>query len=105
MEGGAHVVMEAVRSGTPVLASHIDGNVGMLGSQYSGYFEAGNAMALVRGLRECRATQSQPDGLLSQLEQECMARADLFAPSREQAALLSLLEEMKLSPHHPSTPL
>ena len=30
MEGGAHVVMEAVRSGTPVLASRISGNVGML---------------------------------------------------------------------------
>ena len=28
MEGGAHVVIEAVRSGTPVLASRIDGNVG-----------------------------------------------------------------------------
>jgi putative glycosyltransferase (TIGR04348 family) len=104
MEGGAHVVMEAVRSGTPVLASHIDGNVGMLGSHYSGYFEAGNATALVRSLRECRATQSKADGLLSQLEQECMARADLFAPSREQAALLSLLEELKLSPQHSTTP-
>ena len=33
MEGGAHVVLEAVRSGTPVLASRIDGNVGMLGAQ------------------------------------------------------------------------
>jgi glycosyltransferase involved in cell wall biosynthesis len=96
--------MEAVRSGTPVLASHIDGNVGMLGSHYSGYFEAGNATALVRSLRECRASQSQPNGLLSQLEQECMARADLFDPSREQAALLSLLEELKLSTHHPKTP-
>ena len=34
MEGGAHVVMEAVMSGTPVLASRIDGNVGMLGADY-----------------------------------------------------------------------
>src|SRR5690606_17615691 len=38
MEGGANVVLEAVRCGTPVLASRIDGNVGMLGEAYAGYF-------------------------------------------------------------------
>jgi hypothetical protein len=32
MEGGAHVVIEAMRSGTPVLASRIDGNLGLLGA-------------------------------------------------------------------------
>ena len=42
MEGGAHVVIEAVRSGTPVLASRIDGNVGLLGADYAGYFAAGD---------------------------------------------------------------
>jgi glycosyltransferase involved in cell wall biosynthesis len=36
MEGGAHVIIEAVTSGTPVLASRIDGNVGMLGADYLG---------------------------------------------------------------------
>ena len=39
MEGGAHVLMEAVRSGTPVLASRVAGNVGMLGADYLGYFD------------------------------------------------------------------
>jgi hypothetical protein len=34
MEGGAHVVIEALRSGTPVLASRIDGNLGLLGDDY-----------------------------------------------------------------------
>jgi glycosyltransferase involved in cell wall biosynthesis len=43
MEGGAHVIMEAVASGTPVLASRIDGNVGMLGADYGGYFPPGDA--------------------------------------------------------------
>src|SRR5690606_17152009 len=46
MEGGAHVIMEAALSGTPVLASRIDGNVGMLGTDYEGYFEPGDAQAL-----------------------------------------------------------
>ena len=59
MEGGAHVVMEAVCSGTPVLASKIDGNVGMLGTSYPGYFEPGNAQALSAMLvrvRKCQLT-------------------------------------------------
>ena len=46
MEGGAHVIMEAAMSGTPVLASNIAGNVGMLGADYAGYFPLGDASAL-----------------------------------------------------------
>jgi len=46
MEGGANVVIEAVTSGTPVLASRISGNLGLLGSGYGGYFEARDASAL-----------------------------------------------------------
>jgi hypothetical protein len=41
MEGGAHVIMEATASGTPVLASRIDGNVGMLGADYARLFSLG----------------------------------------------------------------
>jgi putative glycosyltransferase (TIGR04348 family) len=43
MEGGAQVILEAVQSGTPVLASRISGNIGMLGADYSGYFPVGDA--------------------------------------------------------------
>jgi glycosyltransferase involved in cell wall biosynthesis len=43
MEGGANVVIEAVRSGVPVLASRIDGNVGLLGAGYDGFFPVGDA--------------------------------------------------------------
>ena len=46
MEGGANVVIEAVRSQVPVLASRIDGNVGLLGRDYDGYFPLGDAAAL-----------------------------------------------------------
>ena len=46
MEGGANVVIEAVRSGVPVLASRVDGNVGLLGNGYDGYFPVGDAIAL-----------------------------------------------------------
>src|SRR5437867_3187027 len=45
IEGGANVVIEAVRSQVPVLASRIDGNVGLLGTGYEGYFPVGDAPA------------------------------------------------------------
>jgi len=97
MEGGAHVIMEALRSGTPVLASRVDGNVGMLGADYAGYFPHGDASALAKLLRQCRADQkSGPDapGLLSHLVEQSRLRADLFTPQAERAALLKLVEEL-----------
>lgn len=91
LEGGAHVIMEAALSGTPVLASRVSGNVGMLGDNYPGYFEPGNATQLAALLRECKQTQTHADGLLAQLTQACQARAPLFQPEREQASLCALL--------------
>src|SRR5258708_1693193 len=38
MEGGANVIAEAARIGTPVLASRVSGNLGMLGRRYPGYY-------------------------------------------------------------------
>jgi len=99
MEGGAHVIMEAVRSGTPVLASRVPGNVGMLGADYEGYFPLGDAAALARLLAECRSSQVQDPagGLLERLRAQCEARAHCFEPELERAALLQLLQE--LAPH------
>jgi glycosyltransferase involved in cell wall biosynthesis len=48
MEGGANVIIEAVTSGVPVLASDIGGNRGMLGDDYPGLFAPGDAAALAR---------------------------------------------------------
>lgn len=93
LEGGAHVVMEAVRSGTPVIASRVPGNVGMLGSAYGGYFEAGDVEGLVRLLRECRATQGSAYGLLARLGDACEERSSLFDEARERDALAALLGE------------
>ncbi|MEO9150722.1 MAG: selenoneine biosynthesis selenosugar synthase SenB [Burkholderiaceae bacterium] len=88
MEGGAHVVMEAVCSGTPVLASRISGNVGMLGEHYDGYFPPGDAAAAAALLMRCR---DEP-AMLRALTRQCAARAHLFEPPREQATLLKLLK-------------
>ncbi len=97
MEGGAHVVMEAMCSATPVLASHIAGNVGMLGGDYPGYFAHGDAQGLADLLVRCRAHQlasSAPDSLYPQLQARCAQRAPLFAPETEQAALLKLVHDL-----------
>jgi putative glycosyltransferase (TIGR04348 family) len=91
MEGGAHVLMEAVCSGTPVLASRIDGNVGMLGADYAGYFDWGDAAGLAQLLRKCRASQGDPSGFLAKLQMQCAARAPLFAPEAESAKLNALV--------------
>src|SRR4029450_6371469 len=47
-EGGANVISEAVVAGVPVLASRVDGNVGLLGRDYPGYFPVGDTRALAR---------------------------------------------------------
>lgn len=92
LEGGAHVILEAVRSGTPVLASRVPGNVGMLGADYEGYFPAGDAAALAGLLRRCR----QPaDALLDRLRGQCAARSPLFHAGRERQALRALLAELE----------
>lgn len=90
MEGGAHVVMEAVRSGTPVLASRIAGNVGMLGTDYAGYFEAGDVVGLCRLLLRCRDDAA----MLPALQAQCRARAPLFDAARERQTLQGLLAEL-----------
>lgn len=94
MEGGAHVLMEAVCSGTPVLASRIDGNVGMLGDDYEGYFDHGDARALADLLMRCRTDTIFFDHLHAQ----CAARAPLFAPHLEQAALRQLVQALLPTP-------
>lgn len=97
IEGGAHVVMEAVVSGTPVLASHIDGNIGMLGADYAGYFPWNNEVALAALLVVCRESQSLRDGtdkLLGRLAAQCARRAPLFAPATEQAAVRQLVHDL-----------
>ena len=90
MEGGANVIIEAVTSGVPVLASRIDGNVGMLGPDYAGYFAPGDAAALARLIDRC----ALEPGFAALLRRQCEARAPLFAPSAEQAALRDLVDNL-----------
>ena len=87
MEGGAHVILEAVQSGTPVLASRISGNIGMLGETYAGYFSPGDDAQLAALVRRCAA---EPD-FLAPLQSQCNARASLFLPHEEKRLVINLL--------------
>lgn len=102
IEGGAHAIMEAVVSGTPVLASRIDGNLGMLGEDYAGYFPWGDAGTLAALLLRCRESQSPQcaatTNLLDRLAAQCARRAPLFEPSAEQAAVRQLVRELLGAP-------
>lgn len=90
MEGGAHVIMEAIRSGTPVLASRIDGNVGMLGDDYAGYFELGNAQQLAEMIKQLKVERQSPS-LNHSLQKQSKRRAPLFTAEQEKASLLGVL--------------
>ncbi len=87
MEGGANVIVEAVVSGTPVLASDCDGNIGMLGEDYAGYFSVGDPHALARLVARCRTEPT----FLQHLVDQCRARAPLFRPDTERSGLLSVV--------------
>ena len=93
MEGGAHVLMEAICSGTPVLASRIDGNLGLLGEDYAGIFETGDAQGLADLLLACRDQQSSA-GLVAHLGHQCALRAPLFEPQAERAALYRWVQDL-----------
>jgi len=89
-EGGANVISEAVRAGVPILASRVDGNVGLLGTDYPGYFRVGATTALARLLRRIESDRAFVD----QLRGAIGRLAPLFAPEREIAAWERLLAEL-----------
>lgn len=90
MEGGANVIVEAIASGTPVIASRISGNVGMLGADYPGFFPVGDARALAGLL--VRALQERP--FLRSLKAACARRKPLFSPRAERDALRQLVADL-----------
>jgi putative glycosyltransferase (TIGR04348 family) len=94
IEGGAHAVIEAIRSGTPVIASRIDGNLGLLGSDYPATFEAGDDAALAALLARAR----DDPAMLAELQPRLARRAPLFAPEAERAALRWLVAGLLANP-------
>jgi putative glycosyltransferase (TIGR04348 family) len=92
-EGGANVISEACVAGVPVLASRIDGNVGLLGPDYPGYFPVGDTRALARLMRRL---EEEPR-FARKLARAAKARARLFTLRRETAAWKRLLAGLAAS--------
>lgn len=90
MEGGAHVVSEAIALGIPVIASNIPGNRGLLGDDYLGYYPVGNEAALASLLYRCEMT---PD-FYAALKKQIDVRSDLIGPKREMQSIQELMLQL-----------
>ena len=93
MEGGANVLSEAIAASVPILASRIDGNVGILGADYPGYFDVGDTTQLARLLRR---TETSPT-YLAELKSWTKRLAPLVDPAREEQAWSDLIGELCFS--------
>ncbi len=90
MEGGANVISEAMIADVPVIASDIDGNAGLLGDNYPGYYpvkDTGSLRALL-----LRAETGQ--GFLQRLNKHGNERKHLFVPERESERWKVLLDSL-----------
>jgi putative glycosyltransferase (TIGR04348 family) len=88
MEGGAHVVSEAIDAGVAVLASKISGNLGMLGRDYGGYYPVEDDRALARRLRQIVEDPSY----LHRLAAQTQARRSLITRNAEKLGLKNLMK-------------
>jgi len=92
MEGGANVISEAVMAGLPVIASDIDGSVGLLGQDYPGYYPVEDTDAL-RDL----LLQAETDPIFYQsLVDGCEKQRHLFTLAAETAAWQQLLAKLAI---------
>ncbi len=89
MEGGANVISEAVVAGLPVIASDIDGSVGLLGENYAGYFPVKNEKALCEILLKAESDTV----FVKVLTQQCEERAKLFTVGAERLGWSELLNK------------
>lgn len=79
MEGGANVIVEAITSGVPVMASDISGNIGMLGEHYPGLFPCGDAQACAAMMLRAEVDPR----FYARLLRASAQRAKYFEPNRE----------------------
>lgn len=90
MEGGANIVSEAIVCGVPVIASEIDGNVGLLGTDYEGYYPVKDERALAEMLYRA---ETEP-AFLRKLGAQCRTKRKLFTPAAEKTAWRQLIKDL-----------
>ena len=90
MEGGANVLSEAIVCGLPVIASDIDGNIGLLGEDYEGYFRVRDEIDLAQTL-----VRAENDiNFLNKLESQVIIRQKLFEPELERRKWKELIKSL-----------
>ena len=92
MEGGANVLSEAIVASVPILASRIDGNIGILGEEYPGYFGVGDTEQLVQLMTRAETCPEY----LADLSARVTNLSPLFSVAREQQAWADLIGELEL---------
>jgi glycosyltransferase involved in cell wall biosynthesis len=90
MEGGAHVVSEAIALGIPVIASDIPGNRGLLGKNYPGYYPVGDESALANLLYR---SEKMP-AFYASLQKHIDLRKELIKPAREKQSIQELVSSL-----------
>jgi len=87
MEGGAHVVTEAISIGVPVIASDIPGNRGLLGDDYPAYYPVGDTKALAKLLNKVETVPT----FYRSLEQHIKKRKKYVQPQFEMKSIKDLV--------------
>ena len=90
MEGGANIISEAIAVGLPVIASKIDGSVGLLGGDFPGYFETENT----QDLRKLLVKAETNPLYFNKLIQACDKRRHLFSLQHERNSWRELFKEV-----------
>ncbi|MEW6119869.1 MAG: selenoneine biosynthesis selenosugar synthase SenB [Pseudomonadota bacterium] len=93
LEGGANVICEALAADVPVLASHVSGNVGMLGPDYPGYFPVGDE----RKLATLLALAEDDPYFYASLREHARVRRALMRPEQEASRLRQVVAEFEQS--------
>lgn len=91
LEGGPGVLSEAIAIGVPVIATRVEGVVGLLGRGHPGLFAPGDTQALTRLLRRA---ESDPR-FLERLARAGARRSSRVSPDRERAAWRDLIARIE----------
>lgn len=89
-EGGANSVGESIVLGVPVLASRVEGNVGMLGDDYAGYFSAESKQELA----DLMLRVIHDSDFLEKLREQVRVRAEKFLRENEKQDWIKTIQKI-----------
>lgn len=91
LEGGANVISEAIASEVPVVSALIPGSVGLLGSDYPGYFDAEDTQGLCLLMQRAEEDST----FYGKLKRRVHDLKPLVDPARERESWRALIAEVR----------